>query len=60
VAVTEAQLRLIAALEIASQDEARGEEERSLFKQIVLTLRGAAWQVAIGALGGAGGNMITG
>jgi hypothetical protein len=30
------------------------------FKQIVLTLRGAAWKVAIGALGGAGGHLLTG
>jgi hypothetical protein len=43
-----------------AEDEARDKEERSWFEQIVLTLRGAAWQVAIGALGGAGGNLLTG
>lgn len=32
----------------------------SRFKLIALSLRGAAWQVAIGALGGAGGNLLTG
>jgi hypothetical protein len=39
---------------------ARDQEERNRFKQIALRLRGAAWQVAIGALGGAGGNLLTG
>jgi hypothetical protein len=52
--------RLIAALDHAANDESFDQEERSRFKQAILTLRGAAWQVAIGALGGAGGNMITG
>lgn len=57
----EAQLeRLIATLESAANDESRDEEERSRFKQVVLTLRGAAWQAAIGALAGAGGNLLTG
>jgi hypothetical protein len=57
----EAQLeRLIAALEAAENDESLDEEERSRFNQIVLTLRGAAWKVAIGALGGAGGHLLTG
>ncbi|MFN3002211.1 hypothetical protein [Mycolicibacterium wolinskyi] len=52
--------RLIAALEAAADDESRQPEERSRFRQIALSLRGAAWQVAIGALGGAGGNLMTG
>jgi hypothetical protein len=57
----EAQLeRLIAALEAAANDESRDEEERSRFKQAALWLGGAASQVAIGALSGAGGNMLTG
>ena len=56
----EAQLdRLIAALEAAADDGTR-DDERSRSKQAILTLRGGAWQVAIGALGGAGGNMMTG
>lgn len=52
--------RLIAALQAAADDESLDEDERSRFNQIVLTLRGAAWKVAIGALGGAGGHLITG
>ena len=57
----EAQLeRMIAALEAAADDEGRDDAERSRFRQAILTLRGAAYQVAIGALGGAGGNMMTG
>ncbi|WP_217156527.1 hypothetical protein [[Mycobacterium] fortunisiensis] len=57
----EAQLdRLIAAIEAAADDESRQPEDRSRFRQMALTLRGAAYNVAIGALGGAGGNMLTG
>lgn len=57
----EAQLeRLVAALQAAADDEDRPEEERSKLKQAILTLRGAAWQVALGALSGAGGNLMTG
>lgn len=57
----EAQLeRMVAALEAAANDEGRDDEERSRFRQAILALRGTAYQVAIGALGGAGGNMITG
>lgn len=57
----EAQLeRLVAALQAAADDEDRPEEERSKLKQAILTLRGAAWQVALNALGGAGGNLMTG
>lgn len=52
--------RLLAALQAAADDEDRPEEERSKFKQAILTLRGAAWQVALGALSGAGGNLLTG
>lgn len=52
--------RVIAALEAAADDDSRQPEERSRFKQIALSLRGAAYQVAIGALGGAGGNLMTG
>ena len=52
--------RLVAALEAAGDDESRDQEERSRFKQIALWLGGAASQVAINALGGAGGNLLTG
>lgn len=52
--------RLIAALEAAADDDARPEQERSRFKQAALWLGGTASQIAIGALGGAGGNMMTG
>jgi hypothetical protein len=52
--------RMVAALEIAANDESRDDEERSRFRQVILTLRGAAYQVAIGALGDAGGNLMTG
>ena len=57
----EAQLeRLIAAFEAVAADESRPEEERSRAKQVGLWLAGALSQVAIGALGGAGGDMISG
>jgi hypothetical protein len=52
--------RLVTALERAADDDARETEERSKLKQTALWLRGAASQIAIGALGGAGGNMISG
>ncbi|MDM2643335.1 hypothetical protein PP633_01670 [Mycobacteroides abscessus] len=52
--------RLVAALEAASADESREPEERSLLKKTALTLRGAAYQIALAALGGAGGNVISG
>lgn len=52
--------RLVAALEAAAADDARPEQERSRFKQAAFWLGGAASQVAIGALGGAGGNLING
>ena len=51
---------MVAALEAAANDEGRDEEERSRFQQAKLTLKGAAYQIAIGALGGAGGNLVTG
>ncbi|MGH3584470.1 MAG: hypothetical protein ACRDUB_22975 [Mycobacterium sp.] len=52
--------RLIVAFQAAADDESRSEEERSRAKQVGLWLAGALSQVAIGALGGAGGNMLTG
>ena len=47
--------RLIAALEAAGDDETVGGAGASKLEQIALGLRGAAYQVAIGALSGAGG-----
>jgi hypothetical protein len=51
--------RLIAALEAAGEDESRDEPERSKFKQAALWLGSFGSQVAIGALGGAGGHMLS-
>jgi hypothetical protein len=52
--------RLIDSLETAGEDEARVPEERSMLKQVALGLRTAAAQIAISALGGAGGNLLSG
>jgi len=52
--------RLIAAFEAVAADDSRSEEERSRAAKIGLWLTGALQQVAIGALGGAGGNLMTG
>lgn len=52
--------RLIAAFEAVADDETLPEEERSRASKIGLWLTGTLHQVAIGALGGAGGDMITG
>jgi hypothetical protein len=52
--------RLIAAFEAAAADESRPEEERSRAKQVGLWLTGALSQVAISALGGAGGHWLSG
>ncbi|AIL30022.1 hypothetical protein TS71_17280 [Mycolicibacterium neoaurum] len=52
--------RLVAAFEAVAADEARPDEERSRAKQAGLWLTGALQQIAIGALGGAGGNLMTG
>jgi hypothetical protein len=52
--------RLVAAFEAAAADDTRPEEERSRAKQAGLWLAGALSQVAINALGGAGGNLMTG
>jgi hypothetical protein len=51
--------RLIAAFQAAADDEARPQEERKRAKQAGLWLAGALSQVAIAALGGAGGNMLS-
>ncbi len=52
--------RLIAAFEAVASDDSLPEEERSRAAKIGLWLTGALQQVAIGALGGAGGNLMTG
>ena len=52
--------RLVGALEAAGDDPGRTPEERSKFKQAASWLGSFASQVAIGALGGAGGNIISG
>lgn len=52
--------RLITALQAAADDEERPEEERGRFKQAALWLGGAVSQVAISALGGAGGHLLSG
>lgn len=51
--------RLVAALDAAGDDVERLPEERSRLKQVALGLRTAAAQIAIGALGGAGGNLLS-
>lgn len=50
--------RLIAAFEAAADDESRDQPERAKFKQVAAWLGSFASQVAIGALGGAGGRML--
>lgn len=52
--------RLISALESAADDDTRAPEERSKFKQAAAYLGSFATQVAIGALGGAGSNVLGG
>jgi hypothetical protein len=52
--------RLVAALESAANDDKREPAERNKFKQAAAYLGSFASQVAIGALGGAGGNLLSG
>lgn len=52
--------RLIAALQTAADDDSRPDEERSRFRQAAAWLGTTASAIAIGALGGAGGNLMTG
>ncbi|MGV9712100.1 hypothetical protein ACWDTI_15715 [Gordonia sp. NPDC003424] len=52
--------RLIDTLQAAADDESRPTEERKRFQQIAGWLGSTAYQVAIGAMGGAGGNLLTG
>jgi hypothetical protein len=51
--------RLIAAFKAAGEDEHREEPERSKFKQAAVWLGSFGSQVAIGALGGAGGHILS-
>ncbi|MFD0837850.1 hypothetical protein [Williamsia serinedens] len=51
--------RIITALDIAADDDKHPEAERTRFRQVAAVLGGAASQIAIGALGGAGGNMLS-
>jgi hypothetical protein len=52
--------RLIAELQHAAEDEGLPDEERSKLKQTAAFLGTTAWQLALNAMGGVGGNMITG
>jgi hypothetical protein len=52
--------RLITALEQAGDDQTRPDEERSKLQSAAAWLGSFASQVAIGALGGAGGTMLSG
>lgn len=52
--------RLIAAFEAVAADESQPEDERSRAEKVGRWLTGALSQVAINALGGAGGKLITG
>lgn len=52
--------RLVTALEDAAADDGRPDEQRSKLKQLAVGVRSVGYQVAIGALGGAGGNLLTG
>jgi hypothetical protein len=51
--------RLIAALQYAAKDETREPEERSKLKQAASVLGSLATQLAINALGGAAGNVLS-
>lgn len=51
--------RLVAGLEAAAEEEGRPEEERGKLKSTATWLGSFASQVAINALGGAGGNMLS-
>lgn len=52
--------QLIAALDRASGESDRDAEERTKLQQTALWLRGTLYTIAVGALGGAGGNAING
>ena len=52
--------RLVAALQAASEDENVPEPERGKAKQAAMWLGDTLSKIAIGALGGAGGHMLSG
>lgn len=52
--------RLVTALEDAADDEGRPDEQRSKLRQLAVGIRSVGYQVAVGALGGAGGNLLAG
>ncbi|TDK86065.1 hypothetical protein EI067_30365 [Mycobacterium paragordonae] len=52
--------RLIADLQLASDNEDLPDEERGKLRRTAAFLKTSAWQLAINALGGAGGNLIAG
>lgn len=52
--------RLIAELQRAAEDEELPDEERSKLKRTAAFLGTSAWQLALNALSGAGGNLIAG
>jgi hypothetical protein len=52
--------RIIVALEQAGEDDAQPDEQRGRFKQLALGIRSFGYQVAINALGSAGGNVLGG
>ncbi|MFV8173819.1 hypothetical protein [Mycolicibacterium peregrinum] len=51
--------RLVEALEAAADDASRPDEERGKLRQAARMIAGFGYQVAVGALGGAGGNLIS-
>ncbi|MCV7286718.1 hypothetical protein H7J87_15425 [Mycolicibacterium wolinskyi] len=52
--------RLVGALHDAADDADRPDDQRSKLKQLALGFKSIGYQVAIGALGGAGGNLLSG
>lgn len=52
--------RLIAELQQAAENEDLADEERGKLKRTAAFLGTSAWQLALNALGGAGGNLIAG
>jgi hypothetical protein len=51
--------RLIDELQRAARDDEVPQEERSKFERTATFLKTTGWQIAISALGGAGGNLLS-
>jgi hypothetical protein len=51
--------RLIDELQRAARDDEVPQEERSKFERTAAFLKTTGWQIAISALGGAGGNLLS-